>query len=127
MGQARADAIARMFSAAGGAQYGANADLAAAFQVAVWEIANDYDGTAASLNLAAGNLQGTSLAAAIVGNVNTLFAAAADTAGFGSQLIGLGNTSFQDQIIDPTAAIPTPGAAVIMGIAALVGARRRRG
>ena len=41
-------------------------------------------------------------------------------------LLGLGNASFQDQIIDPTAAIPTPGAAVIMGIAALVGARRRR-
>jgi MYXO-CTERM domain-containing protein len=126
MGQARADAIARMFSAAGGAQYGANADLAAAFQVAVWEIANDYDGTAASLNLAAGNLQGTALAAAIVGNINTLFAAAANTSGFGSQLIGLGNASFQDQIIDPTAAIPTPGAAVIMGLAGLVGARRRR-
>ena len=94
--------------------------------MAVWEIANDYDGTAASLNLAAGNLQGTALAAAIVGNINTLFAAAANTSGFGSQLIGLGNASFQDQIIDPTAAIPTPGAAVIMGIAGLVGARRRR-
>lgn len=126
MGQARADAIARMFNYAGGTQYGANADLAAAFQIAVWEVSNDYDGTAASLSLSAGNLQGPSLAAAIVGNVNTLLAAAANTSGFGSQLIGLGNTSYQDQIIDPTAAIPTPGALAMLGCAGLIGIGRRR-
>jgi MYXO-CTERM domain-containing protein len=111
---------------AGGSQYGANADLAAAFQIAVWEVANDYDGTAASLSIAAGNLQGPSLSAAIVGNLTTLFAAAANTSGLGSQLVGLGNASFQDQIIDPTAAIPTPGAVVMLGLAGLVGMRRRR-
>ena len=126
MGQARADAIARMFSIANGTQYGTNADFAAAFQIAVWEVSNDFDGTAASLSLAAGNLQGPSLSAEIVGNMASLFAAAADTSGLMANIIGLGNANFQDQIIDPSAAIPTPGALAMLGLAGLIGLRRRR-
>jgi MYXO-CTERM domain-containing protein len=126
MGQARADAIARMFNAANGAQYGANSDLAAAFQIAVWEVAIDYDGTVASLSLAAGNLQGPSLSAEIMGNMTSLLAAAGDTSGLMANIIGLGNTNFQDQIIDPAAAIPTPGALAMLGLAGIIGLRRRR-
>jgi MYXO-CTERM domain-containing protein len=129
MGQVRADAIARMYSFANGAQFNAsNADYAAAFQIAVWEISNDYTGTSASIDLAAGNLQAAGLATAIANPLATLFAAAANTGGAQSQLVGLGNASYQDQIIDPTQAIPTPGAVAMLGLAGLagLGGRRRR-
>ena len=92
----------------------------------MWEVSNDFDGTAASLSLAAGNLQGPSLSAEIVGNMASLFAAAADTSGLMANIIGLGNANFQDQIIDPSAAIPTPGALAMLGLAGLIGLRRRR-
>lgn len=126
MGQVRADAIGRMYTAAAAAQYGTDADFAAAFQIAVWEVANDYDGTQASLNLAAGNLQGPSLSAAVITPLTTLLAAAGDTTRSAAQLFGIGNASFQDQILDPASAIPTPGSVVMLGLAGLVGFGRRR-
>lgn len=126
MGEARANAIARMYTFANNAQFGGNADFAAAFQISVWEISNDYDGSAASLSLAAGNLQGSGLAAGIVSNISSLLAAAADTSIFSKPLVGLGNSGFQDQIVDPSVPIPTPGAMALFGLANLVGARRRR-
>lgn len=126
MGEARANAIGRMYSFAAGAQYGSNADFAAAFQIAVWEIANDYNGSASSIDLAVGSLTATSLTAAISSNFASLFAAAGDTNGLVSTLVGLGNANFQDQIIDPTAPIPTPGALAVLGLAGAFGLRRRR-
>ena len=126
MGETRAAAIARMYTFASNTQFGGNADYAAAFQIALWEIANDYDGSAASLSLAAGNLQGASLAAGIVANISGLLSAAADTSIFSKPLVGLGNAGFQDQIIDPSVPIPTPGAMALLGLANVFGARRRR-
>lgn len=126
MGEARASAIARMYTFAANAQFGSSADFAAAFQISLWEISNDYDGSAASLNLAAGNLQSTTLAAGIVSNISTLLAAAADTSIFSKPLVGLGNAGFQDQIIDPSVPIPTPGAIALLGLANICGTRRRR-
>jgi MYXO-CTERM domain-containing protein len=126
MGIARAEAIGRMYAFANGAQYGTNADYAAAFQIAVWEVANDYTGDLASLSLAAGDLQGPSVAAAIGTHITTLLAAAGNVGATATPLFGLGNTSFQDQIIDPTSPIPTPGAIAMLGLAALVGSRGRR-
>lgn len=125
MGTARADAIARMYFSANGAQFGNNADYAAAFQIAVWEIANDFDGTLASLDVAAGNLRG-SFNAAISANFAALFAAAANVDGNRNALLGLGNASFQDQIIDVTNGIPTPGALALLALAGVAGLRRRR-
>jgi MYXO-CTERM domain-containing protein len=126
MGQVRADAIARMYAFASGAQYGSNADYAAAFQIAVWEIANDYDGTAVSLDLALGNFRGTTLAAAITTSVTTLLGAATQVGAPITQLLGLGNATYQDQIIDPTSPIPTPGTIAMLALAGIFGARRRR-
>jgi len=124
MGTARAEALARMYFAANGAQFGTNADYAAAFQIAVWEIVNDFDGTLASLDLASGNFRGT-INAAISANFASLFAAASG-GGNMSALLGLGNASFQDQIIDVTSGIPTPGAMALLALAGLTGLRRRR-
>jgi len=126
MGEARAAAIARMYTFAANTQFGGNADFAAAFQIALWEIANDYDGSAASLSLAVGNLQGEGLAAGIVANISGLLSAAADTSIFSKPLVGLGNAGFQDQIIDPSVPIPTPGAMALLGLANVFGVRRRR-
>ena len=126
MGVLRAEAIGRMYAFANGAQYGTNADYAAAFQIAVWEVANDYTGDLASLSLAAGQLQGPSIAAAITGHIATLLGAASNVGATVTPLLGLGNASFQDQIVDPTSPIPTPGAIAMLGLAALVGSRGRR-
>jgi hypothetical protein len=125
MGTARADALARMYFSASGAQFGTNADYAAAFQIAVWEIVNDFDGTVASLDLSTGSFRGT-IGAAISANFASLFAAASNTGGNMNALLGLGNTSFQDQIIDVTNGIPTPGAMALLALAGFTGLRRRR-
>jgi len=92
----------------------------------VWEVANDYTGDLASLSLAAGQLQGPSIAAAITGHIATLLGAAGNVGATVTPLLGLGNASFQDQIVDPTSPIPTPGAIAMLGLAALVGSRGRR-
>lgn len=126
MGATRANAVARMFAAAAGTQYGTNADLAAAFQIAVWEITMDFDGTAGSINTGAGTFKGNSLSAAIQGNLTALFAAAANLSGAQSTVLGIGNSTYQDQLLDVSTFIPAPGAVALLGLAGLVGARRRK-
>jgi hypothetical protein len=126
MGAVKANAVARMYAATNGAQFGTNNDLAAAFQIAVWEVVNDFDGTIDSLNVANGNFKGNSLTAAISGNLAALFAAASNLGGSTSSLIGIGNSSYQDQILDLTNGIPAPGALALLGVAGLVGSRRRK-
>ncbi len=126
MGSLRADAIARMYAFADGAQYGSNSDLAAAFQLGIWEISNDYTGVTSSLNLSGGNFKGLNLSAAITGNLNALLAAASNTDGAMAHLAGLGNVTRQDQLIELPAGVPAPGALALVGCAGLFGGRRRR-
>jgi hypothetical protein len=126
MGSTRANAVARMFASAAGTQYGTNADLAAAFQIAVWEITMDFDGTASSINIGAGTFKGNNLTAAIQSNLTALFAAASNLSGAQSTILGIGNSTYQDQLLDVSTFIPAPGAVALLGLAGLVGARRRK-
>lgn len=126
MGSTRANAVARMYAAAAATQYGTDADLAAAFQIAVWEITMDFDGTAGSINTGAGSFKGNSLTAAIQSNLTALFTAAANLSGAQSTILGIGNSTYQDQLLDVTTFIPAPGAVALLGLAGLVGARRRK-
>lgn len=119
MGVASADAIARMYAFAAGSQYGANADLASAFQIAIWEIYNDY--STFGIDLSTGNFQGT-FSAGIDGYLTGLFAAANNLNGPMATITGLGNASYQDLIIET----PAPGALALMGVAGLLGSRRRK-
>ena len=126
MGSVRATAIARMYAAAAGTQFGTNSDIAAAFQIAVWEVSMDYDGTSGSLNTGVGSFKGNNLSAAINGHLTNLFAAAANTGGVTSNILGIGNTTYQDQILDLSNGIPAPGAMALLGLAGVVGGRRRK-
>jgi hypothetical protein len=126
MGSVRATAIARMYAAAGGAVFTTNNDLAAAFQIAVWEVSMDFDGTSGSLSVGSGSFKGNNLTAAITNNLAALFAAASNLGGPTSTIIGIGNTGFHDQILDLTYGIPAPGAIALLGLAGFVGTRRRK-
>ncbi len=126
MGSARANAIARMYAAAGQTQFGTNNDVAAGFQIAVWEVSMDYDGTAGSLNVTTGSFKGNNLSSAVNSSVATFLNAAANTGGLASNIVGIGNASFQDQILDLSNGIPAPGALALLGLAGVVGSRRRK-
>ncbi|MBK7403337.1 MAG: hypothetical protein IPJ41_01565 [Phycisphaerales bacterium] len=125
-----AGAVRDLFAAANGAQLDLNGsnDFAAAFQLAVWEVVNDYDWHAgrASLNLSEGwfraaNLDGSALSGTVLSSVESLF----DSVGSGSSyagLVALRSPTAQDQL----AVVPSPGAATALAGAALALIARRR-
>ena len=126
MGAAKAAAIARMYTFAGGQQFGSSSDYAAAFQLAIWEVIADLD---TSLNIASGDFEVTdAISASTASILGDLLAAATDTSI--SQFGGLGaltNEGLQDQIY--AVAIPLPGAAGLaaVGLAGVgLTVRRRR-
>jgi hypothetical protein len=130
MGAVRAQGVYNIYAAAAGQQYGSSDDFAAAFQVALWELVYDFDGTAGSLNLAAGNLKvtktdGSNLSSGVMTNVNALFAAAFGAPVVQAGLMGLTNDGCQDQIVQ---VVPLPAAAWIglAGLAVAFRAGRRR-
>ncbi len=121
MGAAKAGMVAQLFTAAAGSQYSASNDLASAFQLAVWEIVNDYDGsTLASMDLGTGifrgNVNGT------IGGMVSTFLSGAFNASSGADIIGLGSETYQDQLIE----VPAPGVLALLGFAGLSAPRRRR-
>ena len=64
--------------------------------------------------------------AVIRGKTAALFAAAGNLGGPTASIIGIGNTGFQDQILDLTNGIPAPGAIALLGLAGFIGTRRRK-
>lgn len=121
MGAFAAAAIGDIYAAAGGAQYGNDADLAAAFQIAIWELSIDYAGGPAGIgDASAGNFQVTGMNAGTTAYLAALLAAVGNTSG--AWIAGLANESYQDFIIE----LPAPGAVALLGLAGLVGTRRRR-
>lgn len=100
-------------------------DYAAAFQLCLWDVVYDFDGTAKSMSLTAGRFQTINAPSiAVQTKYNQLRdGLMAETNGSASKgYIGLVNDCNQDYI----AAVPEPGtmAAIAVGISALI--RRRR-
>ncbi len=130
MGVDKASAIRDIYTTAGIAisQTGLNNDMAAAFQLAVWDIVADYNASIgiAGLGLSGGHFKATntgggSLSSGIITNYNTLINSIGHTART-APVLGLTNNGSQDQLVY----VPTPGAASLAGLGGLLAARRQR-
>ena len=105
-----------------------SASFATAFQVTIWEIVNDFDGSVSSIDTNAGDLRitlpnGFELTGAIQAQVDSFkigLAANLGTTNFDG-LIGFANDGAQDQLY-----VPAPGALALLGLGSLTATRRRR-
>lgn len=131
----RAQAVYDLYSAAGGSQAGAgaDADYAAAFQIALWEIAHDFNAVEgrSSLDVASGSMKaqtlaGTALNGSVLTWVNSFFDSVVAITAAQTGLLGVGHMERQSQVV----MIPLPNGALLglAGLASLgvVGAARRR-
>lgn len=132
MGNVKAGALRSIYTASGAAALASNASssLAAAFQLAIWEIVTDFDGSAASLSITTGHFSATKtdgnvLSSSINNHLATLFAAAVSSNEGVPNLVGLRSDCAQDQLVMGFS-IPTPGTAVLAGLGILCVGRRRR-
>ena len=116
MGAAAAQGIANMYAFAAGAQYANDSAWAAAFQIAVWEVANDWS----TLDPGTGNFAVTGYSAQAGIYLNQLLAAAFQPGS--ASIVGLANDTYQDFIVE----VPGPASLAVMGLAGLVGRARRR-
>ncbi|MCC6675686.1 MAG: hypothetical protein IT436_00955 [Phycisphaerales bacterium] len=132
MGAGRAAALLDIYTTAAGAQLSSSAsnDYASAFQLAVWEIATDYNPNVgpSSLNISSGNFRatktdGSPVSSAVQGYLSTFFAVVgAPRTGSDPDILGLRSGSNQDQLVQ----VPGPGSAVIAGLGGLLAVGRRR-
>lgn len=132
MGVAKSNAIHDLYVQANGLQLtsGANADLSAAFQLAVWEIVTDYAPSTglSSLSLTGGSfratqMDGSPLTSAVMSQYNTLIGAIGHFGDSAPAILGLRSSCAQDQIT----LVPAPGAVALGGFGLMcMGARRRR-
>jgi hypothetical protein len=131
MGAAKAAALWAVYAASGSAALASDAStsLSAAFQLAVWEIVTDFDGTSASLSMTAGDFRatktnGNALSSAVQNHLGSLFSAAFGSSEGGPALAGLRSGSNQDQIVMGFS-VPAPATAGL-ALVGLVGTGRRR-
>lgn len=117
MGNNRKEAVRVLYDVAGGAQFGSNNTLAAAFQVALWELVFDFQaGDSTSIDLDDGAFKlnsGGSVKTTASGWLGQIMA------NYGSgqtALAGLHHDHKQDQVV----VVPLP-APVAMGLAGLIG------
>jgi len=133
MGTVKADAIRALYSFSANTLIagGLSNAFATAFQLVIWEVVEDFDGSAASMNVDAGNTifkntDGNALDGDILAAFATLTSdmmnALANGGGNSSNVVGLSNAGFQDQLV----AVPAPGAMALLSIGGLVATRRRR-
>lgn len=115
MGEDAADAIRELYQVVAGEQFEANNNKAAAFQMVVWELAFDYDGTDSSKNLYGGNLNFSGSNGTVLGLAQG-WLDSVDGSGPLASLVGLANNGKQDQIF----LVPLP-APVGLGLAGLAG------
>jgi len=132
MGAVKAQALRNIYTASGvdASDSAASNDLAAAFQIAVWEIVTDFDGTAASLSVTAGDFKakktnGNALSGALASALSGLFSAALQTGPNQANMIGLRSSNAQDQLLAGFV-IPTPGTATLALTGTLLAIGRRR-
>jgi len=128
-------------SAAIGALYAQNANtllqgsvsnaFAAAFQLTIWEIVNDYTGNINSIDLTEGNLliagtNGDPINTDILTAIDTLKSSITTGINLGqtdsSFVLGLANEGYQDQLVT----VPAPGALALLASGTLLITRRRR-
>ena len=133
MGAVRAQALRDVFDAFGAGALAVNASstLAAAFQVAVWEIVTDYSGAAESLDLSAGSFRARQTSGvAFTGSLATQISQILAVVGAAHQesglsMAGLRSGANQDQIVLGYA-VPAPGTAALAGLGLVFAGRRRR-
>lgn len=131
-------AVESLFASADQAQFAANApdDLAAAFQLALWEVVTDYDpsGGRASLDIAAGTFRASNplnepLSESVLARMDTLFDAVGSGQSFGGEVLALRSPIAQDQltaVMGVPATIPAAGSLASFGLGLLVVVGRRR-
>jgi hypothetical protein len=115
MGVVVEQGVSELYAYAAGAQYANDNDIACAFQLAMWEVINDFG----NLNLNTGNFQASGLTAGTIAYANLLLASVGS--GQSANIIGLRNFEYQDMILE----VPGPGALALLGAAGLFGRRRR--
>lgn len=136
MGADKADAIADLYGYTGLniLSGSTGSSLAAAFQIAVWEVVHDFDSAegASSLDVEDGSFQasawgGGSLSGSVQAHLSNLFGAIGANAGGGSglRLYGLKHDGAQDQVAATSIPLPAPAMLAAAGLAG-VGLTRRR-
>lgn len=121
---ARRAAVAWLFERHGNQATSGNNTVAAAMQLAIWEVMNDWNPATgrASLDLSSGNLTST-VSGATLTQANAFLDDAIPGIGLPTGVAIWTNNNVQDQIT----VVPTPGAGVIaaFALAGMVGRRRR--